>query len=631
MKIEKHDLTQKLDEKDELFLVSEITKKYDDYEQERSMQLSDIRLVRNAIYNSDTHKIQGWDSKIELPDIYELAQTLKSHISENLYSHPDAMFDVAGTNPETQGYANRQKAMLVNTFEEMKIEDEIEKIIDGIIETGECTLFVGWETKIKSIRRPQAFEEQLLNPDCKGFVIEDKVIYDNAKLKHIKSEDFVFDKYNYDNWDSCAKIYRTYSSIDEICSDSANNLISNEKVEILKGVVASKKTRGDLHEKATDGSKVEILEYWGDIELPDGKVLKNWLITIGARQEILRFEANPFVINPFVHANIIQAPATGRGISPLRVALILNHIASTILNKQIDALALMMNPPYLAPKGCFKGQQDVRPGKIIEYDAALMSTSPQPLSFEKAMVGWDFLNYFKTTIESATGIFKNMSGDLQSSQRTATELNYSVSGQEARLNMLLNSINRKIIIPMVEKTAEIIGYFKMGTEFIGINEHGTTHFIEIDDDIRNSNYVYRYGDRKATFERKSKLKEIFEIIQAFSKVPEVEEQIDWLECFKFSLEQYGIENANNFLLSEEELKAKEAKEASKKNSVKTSATSNATNSTANASNKTNKATLANAATAANLTNMANNSTNSANSVNSTAQILANIANSNNKI
>jgi hypothetical protein len=63
----------------------------------------------------------------------------------------------------------------------------------------------------------------------------------------------------------------------------------------------------------------------------------------------------------------------------------LNNLSSTILNKQIDALALMMNPPYLAPKGCFKGEQLVKPGKIIEYDAALMPTAPTALSFDKAI------------------------------------------------------------------------------------------------------------------------------------------------------------------------------------------------------------------------------------------------------
>ncbi len=549
MKIETENLLQNIDETDEKFLVGSVSEKFDRFNDERASQLADIKLVRDAIYSSDIPKVNGWDNMVELPDIYELAQTLKSHISENLYSHPDAMFDVSGTTPQTQSFANRQKAMLVNTFEQMNIENEMEKIIDGIIETGESTLFVGWETKIKSTRRAQTFEEQLLFPEKRGFVLDEKVTYDNAKIRHIKSEDFVFDKYNSENWDKCAKIYRTYLSLDEIYSDKSNNFLSNEKFEKLKGVVVGKKYKNN-NDKAVDGKKVEVLEFWGDIELADGTLLKNWLVVIAGRQEIIRFESNPFVINPFIHANIIEAPQTGRGISPLRVALILNNIASTILNKQIDALALMMNPPYLAPKGCFKGQQEVKPGKIIEYDSALMPQAPTPLSFDKAMVGWDFLNYFKSTIESATGIFKNMSGNIQSVQRTATELNYSVSGQEARLNMILDSINRKIIVPMIEKTAEIISYFKLGKELIGVNDRGKTSFLEIDDDVRKANYVYRYGDRKASFERKLRLKELFEVVKSFAQVPEVEEKIDWLECFRFALEQYGIENANNFLLND---------------------------------------------------------------------------------
>lgn len=552
MIIENEDLTEQIKPEDEIMLIGEICRKYDDFNDLRNQQLTDINLVRNAIYNNHMHGHSGWNSKIELPDIYELAQTLKSHLSENLYSHPDAMFDVSGTTPQTQGYANRQKAMLVNTFEQMNIENELEKIVDSIVETGECTLFAGWETKIKQVRRAKTAEENLENTDNRNFVIEDKVVYDNAKIKFIKPEDFVFDKTTKDNWDSCAKIYRTFRTLDDIYSDKSNNLLTREKLEKLKGVVAKKRYRQD-EEKGYEGNRVEILEYWGDIELTDGTVLKNRLITVAGRKELIRFEVNPFVINPFIHANIIECPATGRGISPLRVALVLNDISSTILNKQIDALALMMNPPYLAPKGCFKGQQDVRPGKIIEYDSALMTSLPAPLSFDKAMQGWDFLSYFKSTIESATGIFKNMAGNLQTAQRTATELNYSVSGQEARLNMMLDAINRKVIIPMVEKTAEIIANFKLGEEIIRINSRGKTVFETINDDVRNANYIYRYGDRKASFERKMRLKEMFEVVQSFAQVQTVAEQIDWLECFKFALEQYGIENSENFLLSDNKM------------------------------------------------------------------------------
>lgn len=393
--------------------------------------------------------------------------------------------------------------------------------------------------------------EQLERNTDKNFVIEDKVVYDNAKVKFISYEDFVFDRTESDNWDSCAKIYRTYQTLDEIKSNKSNNLLNEEKLEMLKGVVA-KKSRKSNNKLTTYERKIEVLEYWGDIELPNGEVLKNKLIVIAGRSVLIRFEDNPFIINPFIHANIIENPATGRGISPLRVALILNNISSTILNKQLDALALMMNPPYLAPKGCFKGEQDIHPGKIIEYDATLMTSPPTPIAFDKAMQGWEFLNYFKSTTESATGIFKNMAGNLQAAQRTATELNYSVGGQEARLNMILESINRKVIVPMVEKTAEIISNFKLGKESVLANDRGRVFLVEIDDNVRRSNYVYRYGDRKATFERKARLKELFEVVHSFLQVDAIAQRIDWLECFKFAMEQYGIENANNFLTEENE-------------------------------------------------------------------------------
>ncbi len=550
MKVETEDLTAQITPEEEHFLAADITERYDRYDDLRSAQIADNRIMRDAIYDNEIPRLNGWDNRVKLPDIYELAQTLKAHISENLYSHPEAMFDVTGATPESQQFANKQKSMLVNTFEQMKLEDEIEKVINGIVETGECTLFVGWETRIKQTRRILSLKEQLEDPLQRTFAVEEKLVYDNAKVKFIKSEDFVFDKTDRDNWDRCAKIYRTYSTLDEIQSDRSNNMLTEEKLEKLKGVVAGKKSKN--YDRAVEDNKLEILEFWGDIELADGRLLKNWLVTVAARSEVIRFEPNPFVINPFIYANIIESPTTGRGISPLRVALILNNISSTILNKQIDALALMMNPPYLAPKGSFSGEQVVKPGKIIEYDSALMPNQPIPLNFDKAMVGWDFLNYFKSTIESATGIFKNMAGNTQSTARTATELNYSANGQEARLNMLLDAVNRKVIVPMVEKTAEIIANFKLGTEVIGIYDKGEVSFLEIDDKIRNGSYIYRYGDRKASFERKMRLKELFEVVKSFAEVQEVAHSVDWLECFKFALEQYGIENANNFLKSSEE-------------------------------------------------------------------------------
>lgn len=64
-------------------------------------------------------------------------------------------------------------------------------------------------------------------------------------------------------------------------SDKANNLLTEEKLETLKGVVAGKKNRNP--DKAVEENKVEILEFWGDLELEDGTLLKNWLAVVAAR------------------------------------------------------------------------------------------------------------------------------------------------------------------------------------------------------------------------------------------------------------------------------------------------------------------------------------------------------------
>src|SRR5574344_65144 len=275
MNIEYEDLTIGLNESEEAELVSFLSKKFDKFNDERVSQLNDIKIIKDSIYNTNLPKLNAWNNRIELPDMYELAQTLKSHISENLYSHPDAMFDVTGCNQDSQGFANCQKAMLVDVFEKMDIENELDKVISGIVEAGEATLFVGWETKFKNIRRLKTTEEQFISKDDKNFVVEEKLVYDNPKVKFISPENFVFDKANFDNWDSCKKFYRTYLTLDEIISDKSNNFLTEEKTEVLKGVVAKNKTKNSEH--VSEDNKLEVIEFWGDVELSNGKLLKNWL------------------------------------------------------------------------------------------------------------------------------------------------------------------------------------------------------------------------------------------------------------------------------------------------------------------------------------------------------------------
>jgi hypothetical protein len=549
------DRTIVLDQDDKAAIAARIAADYDRWNGARRSQLDDARVIREAIYRKNP-SMQSWQSQIKLPDIYELAQTLKAHLWENIYSNPEGMFDVSGRSSEAQAFANVQKATLVNAFDDMQVQSELENAVNHLIEMGDCTLFVGWETKTKEIRRRKTINEsvcahsgvELADDSVKNtFMIEQKLCFDGPKVRAIDPESFVFDVSKKSNWDNCPKIYRSWATIEDIKSDKVYT-VTDETAQTLDTLITCAYYNPEnASDKVVNGDQIEILELWGDFKLDDGTMLRNWLVTVAGRCSVIRFEANPYVCNPFIYAGFIEDPETKRGISPLRVALILNDISSDILNRQLDALSLITNPPYLAPKGCFNGKQEVSPGTIIEYESALMPQAPIPLKFDSALQGWEFIHFFKGSVESSTGVFKNMVGNTEPAKRTATEIAYTAGGQSTRLLMAIDSINQKLVLPMIEKVADLIANFRFGSESVFVRVNGKLLSVEVGDTLRQADYKYTYGDRRATQDRKLRFKELFDVINGFARIQEVSERVDWVECFKYALEQYGIENSGQFL------------------------------------------------------------------------------------
>lgn len=59
----------------------------------------------------------------------------------------------------------------------------------------------------------------------------------------------------------------------------------------------------------------------------------------------------------------------------------LKEITEKVEQAILDILPMIPNPPYLAPKGCFKGEQRVHQGTIIEYNSALMPNAPTAVRY----------------------------------------------------------------------------------------------------------------------------------------------------------------------------------------------------------------------------------------------------------
>ena len=524
---------------DQNFLRDKISSLFEELDSQRQQQKKDIKEVEKAIFLKNPDKFQ-------MTDLFELYQTFKSHVWENLYSNLDLLFDVKGLNEKSERNSHLQKYNLQKYFEMGKLQNVLDKAIDFLIRKSEAIIFVGWKTEEKFIRRKRQIPVKIGNSTKlrNEIVIEQKKIYDGLDLKAVDPENIVFDVENHKYF-----IYQTFVTLSELENIKGFNYLNADVLEEIKAYVNSVKNNSNV--KGVNDDKIELLEYWGDIRLADGSIAKNQVIVVAARNFVIRQELNPYIINPFVVMNIVQDPDTKRGFVYLKTALQMKEKSQQIFINQLRALEFITNPAYLAPKGAFSNiDQNAEPGKIIEYEASLMPQAPIPLNMAGALQGWEFLSYLKNVEETSTGIFKNFTGVIDKT-RSATEVEATVGGQNSRLSMIIDEINQHLIIPVIEKSADLIANLIFDEEQIFVANNEIPQTITIDDDVRDGDYKYVYGDRNAMQLRKFKVKEMFDICANMLKTfPELKDSINSSEAFKFVLEQYGYDNFERFKQNE---------------------------------------------------------------------------------
>lgn len=559
---EKETLTKEQEEQ----LVKNISAEFVRYNSEHQKSLEMASKLANEIFFKNdfksSDKTKKWKSKIKMCKTYMFYQTLKAYIWRNTYANINSMFDVSGENHDSNNKSNKQKAMLVDIFEKMDYAKTCDKVIDNALLFGELISFTAWKKNYEEYRRPvsffknifsQNFEKMQLILDAikngKNFWIDTKKIYDNPYVYAVNPADLVFDSSQVDNWDSCPKIYRTYKTLSDIVNNQYYNL-NDEQKEYITNLINDKKIKisssnGNTSPDIVNGSTIEVLEHWGDLKLPTGKILKNWRSVIVARKFLVEFSANEGIINPFSYGAFITDPETKRGISPLYCILSLANLQEELMNRTCDLQALNENPPLLAPEGFFdKDEIELYPGKIIEYgDNLTPNAAFQQLNFNPSIFLND-ISFLNDLMSEVSGIFPNMVGSVETTAaKTATEINTKTQGQMIRLAMIVDIINQDFILPNVKKVAKLCADFKSGVETIFVNKNNQPQTIQIDDAVRQSDYKYTYSDSSNTTLKSEQADMLIKAAERFAQYLPLNAE----EIFTWYFEQKGVENSERFL------------------------------------------------------------------------------------
>ena len=561
--LDRDNSTETLNEEQEQKLVTEISNRFAELNRERSVNLDMASKLANEIFFKNEYvpsgdKTQRWKSKIKMCKTFMFYQTLKAFIWRNTYANVNSMFDVSGENHDSDNASNKQKAMLVDIMEKMDYQKTCDQIIDNALLYGELISFTAWKKNYEEYRRPITFFERIFPFNSekrariqaaveagKNYFVDERKIYDNPYIYPVNPADLVFDPNQSDNWDSCPKIYRTYKTAEDII----NNKLYTVSEDAAEKLIAMTRKNGNqiskTEEEIVKGSTIEVLEHWGELKLPNGKLLKNWHAVIVARKFLVFFQKNDAIINPFSYGAFIKDPVIKRGISPLYSVLSLAHVQEDLLNRTCNLQTLSENPPLLAPEGFFDEDEiQLYPGKIIEYGDNLSPTAAfKQLTFNSNVFLQD-ITFLNDLMSEVSGIFPNMVGAVElTGTKTATEINTKTQGQMTRLAMIVDIINQDLIIPNVEKVAKLCADFKSGVETIFVNHENKQEYIDIDDEVRQGDYKYTYSDSSTTSEKSQQADLVVSAVERFSQLIPLNLQ----EIFIWYFEQKGVDNPERFL------------------------------------------------------------------------------------
>lgn len=563
--IDKEIKKKKLTEEQEAKVIADVSSKFKTYDDKRDRQITMYESLRDEIdLNPDREKDEY---SINLNSINSLYKTEQAFIWDNTYSNIPQMYDVEGLDQESDDTADTQKKALDNDFYNMKVERELDKANEYFSRTGEICLFVSWKKKYKKIRRPLSAMETLEQKGVVEFlrgqkhygVFEEKV-YDGAYVSYINPLNLVFDpSINPDNeseWDSCAKVVKHWESYQDIAANKEYKLKKDELKEIkniTEGKDGEDKTQVELIDDVVNGDKLEVLEYWGDYIL-EGQVLCNWHIIIIARKYLAVFGYNKWIINPIINMSVQRDEESKRGIPDLYSVYDLAKEEERKIRLQNLSQALAFNAPVFAPEDMFPDNEiKMEPGKVIAYKKGIQDPNSIIRINFHLIDNKNDIRFLEDKMSTVSGIFPNMQGDKEEGKATATEIKTKAAGQTTRLARKIDLIKQNAIIPMIRKVAELNANMKFDTDNVYVQQQTVDGngfekvekaSIEINDQIRQGKYDYKYTDSNGVAKRLQRNESLMKIATPVWDDPAV--GLNKREIVKIGLENEGLESVDRF-------------------------------------------------------------------------------------
>lgn len=555
----------KLDKDQSEALKKDIISRHQSYQEDLTIHIGYWEEIKKHIFGV-LEQFKGVDEKGKVKDftmtkIYELDRTYQAQLKNKCASSVESMFGVEGNTLTDQDNSATMKAFIEDKLEKMDYLGEYDELVKNYVRKGASYTFTEWKEDYREVKRI------VTNPitGIKERISQVVPIYEGSKAISLDPHSIVYDKNKMKDWDSCPKIIRNWVSVEDVLSRK-DYKISKETQETLKTIGKNNQEGSELSEddkilldEATNADMIEVLEFWGDLRLPDGDFLKNWHVVVIGRLEVAKFCKNPFLINPITRCSFEDHPETGREISPLLVAIVNNIMKSDVFRKILTGMAYANNPCHITNGDIgLPEYTEAAPGLHIKTSLksdGLNQGSPILYTIDGGNLSTNFevLSLFDVEMEQSTGINKYLTGNIGGSKVDfATEASGIMGGGEVRVQKDVENINKNLTKVTIEKIAQLEANMASDSVEIKTRESGKVKFETVTPEIIQGNYEFKIADTKQQSLNRDKAKLTTEILEKGINVPDFNGQ----EAFKYALENLvDIKDTSRFFVEDELQKA----------------------------------------------------------------------------
>ena len=453
-------------------------------------------LAYNKKFGRTWAEIAEYRSRRYLPLSFQAVEAVGSQIASGVMPHGD-WFSIQGRTPDDDDRAKLMTALLKYQHEKSGFRSKFaQDFVKSALVFGNVPWCVTWKTDWVNIPDVAALGENLANihmmmeqgseelpkPSTPQKAVKK---YDGPDFKVGNIFDYVQERY-YNDVAYAPRIIRShktkaYLQQYSVADENGDSLYSN----------VDKLTDGFSENEPSDFLKrsfeqqmglipavnhmVELLECWGDFEIPSGiggekTVYKNHVLVIGNRSTVLRFEPNPFMHGkcPWQMFTLFPIPNEIYGNGLLEPVLDLQDVANVRMNQVIEANALTVNPQFaVVQDGIIDTENFISaPGAI---HAVAQQGNIQPLAVPNTSnIGMAEIGFVMSQFNDITGAMKAFSSENY--QKSATEIAATSGMANARAAEMIRSFEQNCILPVLDMEVQLNQQLMEDATFIRITE-----------------------------------------------------------------------------------------------------------------------------------------------------------------